>query len=58
MILHAGRDEAVGAEQVALQALVREEPELALLAVERRTVVDHLRVDLHLNNKKRLEIIQ
>lgn len=46
--LHRRRDEAVRAEQVPLQALVGEEAALALLAVERRPVVDHLRVDFDL----------
>ena len=47
-VLHRGRHEAVRAEQVPLEALVGEEPELALLAVERGPVVDHLGVDLDL----------
>ena len=34
-------------EQVPLQPLVGEETALAFLAVQRRTVVDHLRMDLH-----------
>ena len=47
-VLHAGGDEPVAAQQVPLQPLVREETELALLAVQGRPVVDHLGVDLHL----------
>ena len=47
-VLHAGRHQAVRAQQVALQALVGEEAELALLAVQGRPVVDHLWVDLDL----------
>ena len=50
-ILHRGRDEAVRSEKVPLQTLVREKAELTLLAVERRTVVDHLRVDLDLEKR-------
>ena len=50
-VLHTGRDEAVAAEQVALQPLVCEEPELTFLAVKRGSVVDHLRVDLNLWRK-------
>ena len=51
-VLHGGGDEAVAAEQMALQALVGEEPELALLTVEGRPVVDHLGVDFHLWGEK------
>ena len=47
-LLHAAGDQTVRAQQVALQTLVREEAQLALLTVQRRPVVDHLRVDLHL----------
>lgn len=47
-LLHTGRDQAVRAEQMPLQTLVGEEAELALLAVERRSVVDHLRMYLDL----------
>lgn len=36
------------AKQMSFKALVGEETELALLAVQRRPVVDHLRVDFHL----------
>ena len=47
-VLHAGRHQAVAAQQMSLQTLVSEEAELTFLAVEWRTVVDHLRVDFHL----------
>ena len=47
-VLHGGRHETVGAEQMSLKTLVSEETELTLLAVERRTVVDHFRVDFNL----------
>lgn len=49
-LLHAGRHQSMGAQQVALQTLIGEESELALLTVERWAVVNHLRVDLHLVN--------
>lgn len=45
-LLHAAGDESMTTQQVPLQALVCEKSELALLAVEWRPVVDHLRVDL------------
>ena len=32
-VLHAGRHQAVAAQQVPLQTLVREEPELAFLTI-------------------------
>ena len=48
-VLHAGRHEAVAAQQMSLQTLVREEAELTFLAVEWRTVVDHFRVDFYLD---------
>ena len=32
-VLHAGRHQAVAAQQVSLQTLVREEPELAFLTI-------------------------
>ena len=38
----------MAAQQVALQTLVCEEPELTLLTVKRRPVVDHLGVNLDL----------
>ena len=47
-LLHGRRDEPVGAEQVSLQSLVGEEATLTLLAVQRRPVVDHFRVNFHL----------
>ena len=47
-VLHTGGDQAMAAEQVPFQPLVREEPELALLAVQGRAIVDHLRVDFDL----------
>ena len=47
-VLHGGGDQAVTAQQMALQPLVCEEPELTLLTVEGRPVVDHLRVNLDL----------
>ena len=50
-ILHARGDQPVAAQQVPLQTLVREKPELALLAVQRWPIVDHLRVDFHLGKK-------
>ncbi len=54
-VLHGGGDEAVGAEEVALQALVGEEAELALLAVQRRPVVDHLWMNLDLFRVKEMK---
>lgn len=45
-LLHRARDQAVRAEQMPLEALIGEEPELALLAVERWSIVDHLRMNL------------
>ena len=50
-VLHAGRHQPVAAQQVPLQPLVCEEPELTLLTIERRAVVDHLGVDLHLRGE-------
>ena len=47
-VLHGGGDEAMTAQQVTLQPLVCEEPELTLLTVEGRPVVDHLGVNLDL----------
>ena len=47
-VLHGGGDQTVTAQQVALQPLVCEEPELTLLTVEGRPVVDHLGVNLDL----------
>ena len=47
-VLHRGGDQAVAAEQVALQPLVCKEPELTLLTVEGRPVIDHLGVNLDL----------
>ena len=47
-VLHGGGDEAMTAQQVTLQTLVCEEPELTLLTVEGRPVVDHLGVNLDL----------
>merc|ERR1711884_63343 len=47
-VLHAGSDQAMAAEQVSFQPLVREEPELALLAVQGRAIVNHLGVDFDL----------
>ena len=35
---------------MALQPLVSEEPELTLLTVKRRSVINHLRVDLYFMN--------
>ena len=49
-VLHAGSDQAMAAEQVSFQPLVREEPELALLAVQGRAIVNHLGVDFDLEN--------
>ena len=37
-------------QQVPLQTLISEEPELALLTIQRRPVVDHLRMYLDLKN--------
>lgn len=51
-ILHGRSDETVRAEQMALEALIGEEPELALLAVEWGTAVDHLRMNLDLEGKE------
>ena len=47
-VLHGGGDEAMTAQQVTLQPLVCEKPELTLLTVEGRPVVDHLGVNLDL----------
>ena len=47
-VLHAGRHQAVTAQQVPLQTLVSEKPELTLLTIERRSVVNHLGVDFNL----------
>ena len=41
-VLHGGGDQAVTAQQVALQTLVCEEPELTFLTVEWWPVVNHL----------------
>jgi len=49
-VLHAGRHQAVTAQQVPLQTLVSEKPELTLLTIERRSVVNHLGVDFNLVN--------
>lgn len=49
-VLHAGSDEAVGPQQVSLETLISEEPKLALLAVKRWSVVNHLRMNLDLVN--------
>jgi hypothetical protein len=41
----------VGAQQVTFKTLVREEPVLAFLTVERRSVVNHLWMDFHFVNE-------
>ena len=53
-VLHAGGDQPMASKQVPFEALVCEEAELALLAVERWTVVDHLRMNLYLSYHTRL----
>ena len=47
-VLHAGSHQAVTTQQVSLQALVSEKSELTFLTIERRSVVDHLRVNFNL----------
>lgn len=44
--LHGTRHQTMRSEQMPLQALIGEEPVLALLTVQRRAVVDHLGVNL------------
>ena len=54
-ILHTGGDQAMAAQQMPFQALVCEEPELALLAIQRWAILDHLWMNFHLMNL--LEVI-
>ena len=51
-VLHAGRHQAVTPQQMSLQALVSEKSELTFLTIERRSVVNHLRVNFNLTRDK------
>lgn len=55
-VLHAGGDQTVTAQEMALQTLVCEEPELTFLAVQGGPVVDHLRMDLDLRKEGKMGI--
>lgn len=48
--LHRARNQTMRPQEVALQTLVGEKAQLTLLAVERRPVEDHFRVDLNFVN--------
>lgn len=45
-LLHVGRNQPMGPQQVPLQTLISKETPLALLAVQRRPTDQHLRMDL------------